>query len=273
MPGWTLPGVMTTGALQTLVRAQRVCPGERVLIAGNGPLNLQLACELLACGVKPVAVVEAAPRPGPAAWRDAWQHGARRARSGARRAVACWRTLRRAGVPVLWSTRVTGAATARTACSRAHCRSHGDRTLGCRYRRAEPRLPAGDRVWPARSACRIASSMSGWAIWRPRPMRTAAPRSPSVFAVGDGAALGGARVAMARGRLAGLAAARDLGFACAGRSGRTRARWRDALAFQDALWRVFRPPRCAPELLPTQPSSAAARRSPPAGCALNWPAG
>ena len=39
---------MTTGALQTLVRAQRVSPGERVLIAGSGPLNLQLACELLA---------------------------------------------------------------------------------------------------------------------------------------------------------------------------------------------------------------------------------
>ena len=48
LPGWTLPGVMTTGSLQTLVRAQRVCPGERVLIAGSGPLNLQLACELLA---------------------------------------------------------------------------------------------------------------------------------------------------------------------------------------------------------------------------------
>ena len=65
LPGWTLPGVMTTGALQTLVRAQRVCPGERVLIAGSGPLNLQLACELLAGGVKPLAVVEAAPRPRP----------------------------------------------------------------------------------------------------------------------------------------------------------------------------------------------------------------
>ena len=63
---------MTTGSLQTLVRAQRVCPGERVLIAGSGPLNLQLACELLACGVKPVAVLEAAPRPALAAWRQAW---------------------------------------------------------------------------------------------------------------------------------------------------------------------------------------------------------
>ena len=30
---------MTTGALQTLVRAQHVCPGDRPLIGGTGPLN------------------------------------------------------------------------------------------------------------------------------------------------------------------------------------------------------------------------------------------
>ena len=34
MPGWTLPGCMTTGALQTLLRSYRVCPGERVLNLG-----------------------------------------------------------------------------------------------------------------------------------------------------------------------------------------------------------------------------------------------
>ena len=102
LPGWTLPGVMTTGSLQTLVRAQRVCPGERVLIAGSGPLNLQLACELLACGVKPVAVVEAAPRPGPAAWRQAWTM-ARAAPDLVRDGIGMLLTLKRAGVPVLWS--------------------------------------------------------------------------------------------------------------------------------------------------------------------------
>jgi len=32
-PGWTLPGVMTTGAAQTLARAYRVSPGQRVVIA------------------------------------------------------------------------------------------------------------------------------------------------------------------------------------------------------------------------------------------------
>ena len=88
LPGWTLPGVMTTGALQTLVRAQRVCPGERVLIAGSGPLNLQLACELLAGGVKPLAVVEASPRPGPAAWRRPGPWRAPR-RTWCARASAC----------------------------------------------------------------------------------------------------------------------------------------------------------------------------------------
>ena len=54
----------------------------------------------------------------------------------------------------------------------------------------------------------------------------------SVFAVGDGASLGGSRVAMARGRLAGLAAARDLGLrapdepAHAQRTARERSRSR-----------------------------------------------
>lgn len=64
VPGWTLPGVMTTGAAQTLWRTARRSAGKRVLIAGNGPLNLQLAAELAEAGAKVVAVVEAAPCPG-----------------------------------------------------------------------------------------------------------------------------------------------------------------------------------------------------------------
>ena len=65
--GWTLPGVMTTGAAQTLLRSYRVLPGRRILVAGNGPLNFQFATELLNSGADVVAVVEAAPRPGLAA--------------------------------------------------------------------------------------------------------------------------------------------------------------------------------------------------------------
>lgn len=60
MPGWTLPGVMTTGAAQTLLRSSQVAPGQRVLLSGNGPLNLQVAAELTHAGVEVVALVEQA---------------------------------------------------------------------------------------------------------------------------------------------------------------------------------------------------------------------
>jgi len=65
VPGWTLPGVMTTGAAQTLARSYQVAPGRRILVAGNGPLNLQVAADLARSGMQVVAVAEAARAP----WR------------------------------------------------------------------------------------------------------------------------------------------------------------------------------------------------------------
>src|SRR5271168_4524069 len=64
VPGWTLPGVMTTGAAQTLLRSYAVLAGRRVLVAGNGPLNLQVALELARSGAEVAAVAELAPAPG-----------------------------------------------------------------------------------------------------------------------------------------------------------------------------------------------------------------
>ncbi len=246
LPGWTLPGVMTTGSLQTLVRAQRVCPGERVLIAGSGPLNMQLACELLACGVKPVAVLEAAPRPGPAAWRQAWTM-ARAAPDLVRDGIGMLLTLKRAGVPVLWSARVKelrgdGRVQAAHVAGRRLDRSYDvdvvtlnlgfqpetglARALGVKQRFVDAGL--GHLVSETDEDGR--TSVAG------------------VFAVGDGASLGGSRVAMARGRLAGLAAAHDLGFDAQDEPA-TRAALRRALAFQDALWTLFRPPRLRTETI------------------------
>jgi NADPH-dependent 2,4-dienoyl-CoA reductase/sulfur reductase-like enzyme len=39
-PGWTLPGVMGAGAIQTLVNVHRVLPGRRVLMVGSGNVGL-----------------------------------------------------------------------------------------------------------------------------------------------------------------------------------------------------------------------------------------
>lgn len=67
LPGWTLPGVMTTGAAQALLRSYGVLAGKRILVAGNGPLNLQVALELKRAGADVVAVAELARKPGLAA--------------------------------------------------------------------------------------------------------------------------------------------------------------------------------------------------------------
>ena len=82
MPGWTRPGVMTIGAAQTLVRRYGVAPGGRVLVAGHGPLGLQLAVEMRRLGVDVVALAERG-RPRPAL---ALARAARPPRAGARRA-------------------------------------------------------------------------------------------------------------------------------------------------------------------------------------------
>jgi thioredoxin reductase/bacterioferritin-associated ferredoxin len=53
-PGWTLPGVMTAGAVQTLLKSGQMKPGGRVVLAGTGPLIFLLAHQLRKLGVRPV---------------------------------------------------------------------------------------------------------------------------------------------------------------------------------------------------------------------------
>lgn len=68
VPGWTLPGVMTTGAAQTLWRSYRTLPGKRVAVCGSGPLNAQVALELAKGGADVALIAEAAPAP----WWHPW---------------------------------------------------------------------------------------------------------------------------------------------------------------------------------------------------------
>jgi len=233
VPGWTLPGVMTTGGVQALARAQLVLPGSRVLIAGNGPLNLQLACELLARGVTPVAVLEAAPRPT-LRQLSAVVRMARAAPDLTRDGFAMLRTLRRAGVPVLWHTELqrlegdgqvqVAVAAGRqfevdvVALNRGFQSEVGlARALGVRHRIGARLVPESITDEDGRTAI------------------------PTVFSVGDGAAFGGARMAEINGQAAGAAAAADLGFGAGKRAG-DRTEQDRAKRFQAALWRMFAAP-------------------------------
>jgi NADPH-dependent 2,4-dienoyl-CoA reductase/sulfur reductase-like enzyme len=58
-PGWTLPGVITPGAAQMLLKRQGLLPGKRILIAGTGPLQLAVAANLANAGAEVVACIDA----------------------------------------------------------------------------------------------------------------------------------------------------------------------------------------------------------------------
>ena len=64
-PGWTSTSVITTGAAQSFLRSYRVNAGNEIVIAGNGPLNFQLASELIDNGAKVKAVIESSSNPFP----------------------------------------------------------------------------------------------------------------------------------------------------------------------------------------------------------------
>src|SRR3954464_8727381 len=62
VPGWTLPGVMTAGAAQTMLKSSGLVPDGRVVVAGCGPLLYLLTEQLRAAGANIVALIETTPR-------------------------------------------------------------------------------------------------------------------------------------------------------------------------------------------------------------------
>lgn len=58
--GWTLPGVTGAGALQALIKGGMPVRGERIVIAGSGPLLIAALASARKAGARVVAVVEQA---------------------------------------------------------------------------------------------------------------------------------------------------------------------------------------------------------------------
>ncbi|GGV45253.1 oxidase [Streptomyces longisporoflavus] len=59
-PGWTLPGVLTAGGAQAMLKGGLVLPGRTAVVAGAGPLLMPVAVGLAAAGAEVAALVEAA---------------------------------------------------------------------------------------------------------------------------------------------------------------------------------------------------------------------
>lgn len=251
VPGWTLPGVMTTGAAQTLWRTARRIPGKRVLIAGNGPLNLQLADELTSGGAQIVAVVETAQRPGVSSL-GALASMAFSEPGQMLKGLGYHRRRRRAGSDYLFGAAVTGIeqtagglrVAVATAVGAVHydvdavCMNHGFepsnellRALGCRHD-----YDAVTRQLVTRRDAQGRTDVDG------------------IYALGDCTGLGGAAAALAEGTIVGVAVAADLGLriddALVSDQRAARRHLQRHRRFQNALWRVFAPTHRFPASTP-----------------------
>ena len=97
-PGWTLPGVMTVGAGQILLKTSGLLPPSPCILAGSGPLLYLLASQYLAAGLKVDAIVETTPRGN---FRNALKHapGALISNRYLRKGLAMLNALKKAGIP------------------------------------------------------------------------------------------------------------------------------------------------------------------------------
>jgi NADPH-dependent 2,4-dienoyl-CoA reductase/sulfur reductase-like enzyme len=99
LPGWTLPGVMTAGAAQILLKNSGSIPQGRVVMIGSGPLLLLLAEQLLKAGMKIAAILETT---AVGAYLKSSRHlfGALRAPEYLAKGMRMMRSIRAAGIPV-----------------------------------------------------------------------------------------------------------------------------------------------------------------------------
>ena len=212
-PGWTLPGVMTAGAAQSLVKSQWVLPGSRVLMVGSGPFQLPVAAQLVKAGATLVGVLEASKVGGwlkqvPAVWKHLEKVAEAKDYLGAllKARVSLmygWTILEARGQGQVEQAVIAQvddnwrpiAGTERTLEVDTICLAFGfmpslqlPRLLGC------------DSRWDA--------DLSAWVTGHDADQRTSVPE---LFVAGETTGIGGHDVAILEGAVAGVKAATDLG--------------------------------------------------------------
>jgi NADPH-dependent 2,4-dienoyl-CoA reductase/sulfur reductase-like enzyme len=247
-PGWTLPGVVTTGGLQNLVKEQRLLPATRAVVAGNGPLLLVAAGSLLRGGASVAEVLEAAP----VHRRILPRLGALAASPRILRLAIAYRALMmRHGVCFsAGETVVEALGKDRLEAVRVAPIDVDGRIQRDRARTIETEiLVTGFGLRASSELCRILGCRiahvdlrGGWLPLRNPDLKTSCA---DVFAAGDGAGIGGVELALLEGALAGLVASRRLGRS-APDGGEREAQLRRRLArmerFREGLEGVYRPP-------------------------------
>ncbi|MEV5330491.1 FAD-dependent oxidoreductase [Streptomyces werraensis] len=202
-PGWTLPGVVTAGGAQAMLKGHLVTPGHTVVVAGTGPLLLPVATGLAAAGVRVAALVESTdPARLP-------RHALALAGKLPEAADYAARLLRHR-VPVLTrhtvvrahgEDRITGVTVAALD-ARGRVRPGTERLLPC------DALAVGHGMLPHTDLAQtLGCRLDGHAVSVDAEQRTDVP---GVWAAGEATGIGGAALALAEGHIAGRSIAARL---------------------------------------------------------------
>lgn len=232
-PGWTLPGVMTAGAAQTMLKAQGILPGKRIVVAGTGPFLYPVSTQLAAAGASLEAICEISrDRLWPLRVAQPYRH-----LQIYREAIGYLATMRRLGLKVSMGTSVVEA--------------HGDKALrevviaefdndqkevpGTRRRVATDTLLTSFSFVPNVQLARLLECDLRWdqvqkAYFIKTDARLQTSR-PGIFLAGEIVGIGGHRVAKAEGALAAGSVLEDLGCQPAGE---TQAWLREAARLRSA---------------------------------------
>jgi D-hydroxyproline dehydrogenase subunit alpha len=244
-PGWDLPGVMTAGAAQALLKGHGVVVGPRVIVAGTGPFLLPVAAGLLVRGAEILGVYEA-NRPG------RWLHHPRALIAGRGKLLEAARyvaALLRHRVPIRHRSIVVAAhgVDGLDAVTVAKLDHAGSRVPGSE-RRIDVDILAVGWGFTAQAELLVAAGVDLRVDVDGSPRvitdRQQLTSNPRVFAAGEVAGVGGAQLAVVEGRIAGVAAARAAGAPVRPRddglaaASRRRARLRRFAAAMHAVYPV-----------------------------------
>jgi NADPH-dependent 2,4-dienoyl-CoA reductase/sulfur reductase-like enzyme len=209
---WTLPGVFTVGGLQNLLKTQSIVAGRRVLLAGTGPLLLVVASQVAATGVE-LIVTDPVPRRAALTRLPSMVGEWSLLRDGA---GYHWNLMRRGSrwlSPYVISAiggdgRVEQATVARVDASWRRVpgteRTFEVDAVGLGY----GLLPSLELLRLAGCELRHDETISAWL---PVVDDEGTTSIPGLAVAGDGAGIAGAVAAVEQGRVAAIAAARDLG--------------------------------------------------------------
>lgn len=201
IPGWTLPGVMTAGAAQILMKSDGAALNGRIILAGSGPLLMLVTCQLLMTGANIAGLLETT-RARHYLSASRYLPLALGARKLLQKGLSMRSTIKASGIPIypaVSAMRGNGAEKFEEISFKSRGRSHS---------LSADLLLLHEGVVPQVHISRLLNLQHEWhrtqRYWKPVLSEWGVTSSEKISIVGDGGGIDGARAAEVGGRIAAL---------------------------------------------------------------------